>query len=95
MNNTFKPGACDRNRNTTAVQIWFSSCTFMMLQKNADINVMTHEERKDDVENITANKDIAKELTVRELKWRPAKKAEDGRRVVPLLQVIGREITKA
>ena len=62
----------------------------MLMQKNANINVMAHEELKTDIaaENRVTSKAQQKNYVyMPELKWGPSKKFKEGRVVVPFFQV--------
>ena len=59
----------------------------MLLQKNADINIMTHQELKSDLEESEKKGDYTQTKVQQELKWRPAKNAKESRKIVPLFQV--------
>lgn len=64
------------------------SCTFMLMQRNANINIMTYEELKTDLESGQGGtgKETRKKY-MPELMWNPAKRLKDERRIVPLFQV--------
>ncbi len=59
----------------------------MLIQKNANINVMAHQELKSDVETLLSSKELSQEKKHQELKWRPVKTVKEQRKVAPLFQV--------
>ena len=67
---------------------------FMLLQKNTNINVLTYQELKSDLEDNEKKGDDDQPEAKQEMKWRPAKNAKEFRKIVPLFQVIyGMDIT--
>ena len=60
----------------------------MLMQRNANINIMTHEELKTDLESGQGGtgKETRKKY-MPELMWNPAKRLNDERSIVPLFQV--------
>ena len=69
------------------------SCTFMLVQRNANINIMAYEELKTDVESEhgETGKQTRKKY-MPELTWKPAKRFKDERSIVPFFQVSLRRI---
>ena len=63
------------------------SCTFMLMQKNANINVQAHQELKTDLQRSGNDSEHSSDEINLEMKWRPAKTVRESRKVVPLFQV--------
>ena len=60
----------------------------MLMQKNANINVMAHEELETDVESGHGRKDKSTQKKCEPgLKWNPTRPFKDERKVIPFFQV--------
>ena len=66
---------------------FYFSCTFMLMQKNANIDVMAKEEKKDegkDPSQIEKEENDKKEIWV----WEPVKKQEEEQKQKSIFQVL-------